>query len=186
MKPIYISLTRKGDIKKAISELKKYKQSLYSKGEIFVQRLAEIGIPVIDARMAWAAGDSDPTHSTHIKVMSFEDYSKAHLIVEGKDLLFIEFGSGVHFNGRAGSSPRNHVVGATAGVEYELTGGKELGYTIGSYGLGQGKNDFWFYEADNGDVIMSHGTEATMPMYHASMEIINSIERIAREVYGNG
>lgn len=184
MKPIYVSLTKKGDIDKAIKLLKDYKQSLNSKGEIFLQRLAEVGIPIIDARIGWAQGDSDPQHSTHISVMSFEDYSEARLIVEGQDILFFEFGAGAHFNGREGTSPRPSTRGALDGVEYETTGGKEMGYTIGSYGKGQGKNDFWFYEAENGDIIMSHGTEAAMPLYHATMEIINNIQRIAKEVYG--
>lgn len=181
-----ISLTRKGDIQKAIKELQKYKQSLNSKGEIFLQRLAEVGIPVIDARIARAQGDSDPRHYTHIEVFSYQDYSEAHLVVEGQGLIWFEFGAGVHYNGAAGSSPRKSEHGTQSGAEYNITGGEELGYTIGSYGKGQGKNDHWFYYADNGDVVMSHGTEATMPMYHATMEILNSIRRIAKEVYGNG
>ena len=186
MKPIYISLSRKGDIDKAIKELEKYKRSLMSKGEIFVRRLAEIGIPIIDSRIAWSEGDSDPNHYTHIELMSYEDYSEARLVVEGKDILFFEFGAGVHFNESAGTSSRHSTSGTRNGAEYDIAGGQELGYTIGSYGKGQGKNDFWYYKADNGDVIRSFGTEATMPLYHATMEIINSIEQIAREVYGNG
>lgn len=184
MKPIYISLTKKGSLEKAIKQIETYKQSLNVKGEIFLQRLAETGIPIIDARMGWAQGDSDPRHSTHIKVSSFGDYSEAHLIVEGKDLLMIEFGAGVHYNGREGQSPRESIKGHMEGVDYEITGGKELGYTIGSYGKGQGKNDFWYYTAENGESVLSHGTEASMPLYHATMEIINNIHRIAQEVYG--
>ena len=184
MKPIYVSLTKSGDVKKAIKQLEQYKQTLNVKGEIFLQRLAEIGIPVINARIGWAQGDSNPQHSTYISVMSFGEYSEARLIVEGVDILFLEFGAGVHFNGSAGTSPRTNLKGVQDGVEYELTGGKELGYTIGSYGKGQGKKDFWFYTSENGDTIMSYGTEAAMPLYHATMEIINSIQRIAKEVYG--
>lgn len=186
MKPIYVSLTRKGDIDKAIKELKRYKQTLYSKGEIFVRRLAEIGIPVIDSRIAKAEGDSNPNHYTHIELMSFEEYSEARLVVDGKDIAFFEFGAGVHFNGSAGSSSRPSTSGSMNGADYSTTGGEELGYTIGSYGKGQGKNDSWFYKADNGDVIRSYGTEATMPLYHATLEILNSIEQIAKEVYSNG
>lgn len=186
MKPLYISLTRKGDIDKAVKALKQYKQTLMSRSEIFVRRLAEIGIPVIDARITHAQGDSDPSHYSYIKVLSFGDYSEATLVVEGRDLLFLEFGAGAHFNGAAGTSKRPKEDYSGDSYDYHITGGEELGYTIGSYGKGQGKNDFWFYKADNGDIIMSHGTEAVMPLYHASIEIINHIEQIAREVYGNG
>lgn len=181
-----VSLFKKGDIDKAIQAVEKYRMSLNDKGAIFVQRLAEIGIPVIDARIARAQGDSDPNHYTYIRLHSFGDYSEANLVVEGRDILFLEFGAGVHFNGAAGSSKRVEADYSNDALDYHISGGKELGYTIGSYGKGQGKNDHWFYRAENGDVIMSHGTEGTMPLYSATMEIINSIEQIAREVYGNG
>lgn len=186
MKPIKISITRKGDINRAITLLKEYKHSLSTKGEIFVRRLAEIGIPIIDSRIAHANGDSDPDHYTYIELNSFGEYSEARLIVEGQDIAFFEFGAGVHFNGGAGSSSRPSKEGSMNGADYSITGGQELGYTIGSYGKGQGKEDHWFYQAETGEAIMSHGTEATMPLYHATLEILNSIEQIAREVYGNG
>ena len=179
-----VSLFKKGDIDRAIKEVEKYQHTLNSKGEIFVRRLAEVGIPVIDARIARAQGDSDPKHYTYVRLYSYGDYSEAQLVVEGKDILFFEFGAGVHFNGAAGSSKRVEADYESDVLDYHISGGKEMGYTIGSYGKGQGKNVHWFYKADNGDVIMSHGTEATMPLYSATMEIINNIERIAREVYG--
>lgn len=157
-------------IQKAIDELNQYKADVKRKNEEFVRKLAEIGIPVIDQNIASAAGDSDKSHNTFIKVNSFGDYSQAVLTVEGKDILFIEFGAGVHFNSSAGSSPHPK--------------GQEFGYTIGSYGKGQGKNDYWFYYADSGESVMSHGTEATMPVYKASIEMRNQIRKIAKEVFG--
>lgn len=168
-KRISISLSQKS-IQKAIDELNQYKDDLHRKNDEFVRRLAELGIPVINQNISASAGDSDKSHDTYIKINSFGDYSKATLICEGKSLLFIEFGSGIHFNGPAGSSPHPK--------------GKELGYTIGSYGKGQGKNDYWFYYADSGESVMSHGTEATMPVYKASVEISQNIRRIAQEVFG--
>lgn len=168
-KKISISLSHKS-IQKAIDELNQYKDDIRRKNDEFVRRLAELGIPIIDQNIASATGDSDKSHDTYIKLNSFGDYSQAILVTEGKDLLFIEFGAGVFYNGSAGSSP--HPKGA------------ELGYTIGSYGKGQGKNDYWFYYADSGESVMSHGTEATMPVYKASVEIMQNIRRIAREVFG--
>ena len=32
---------------------------------------------------------------------------------------------------------------------------------------------------------MSHGTESTMPVYKASVEIVQNIRRIAKEVFGS-
>lgn len=172
MKRMNVSLTTPGSLNKAIEELEKLKESLKTKSDIFIEKLLMTGIPVIDERIASANGDSDRSHYTHIKIRSFGDYTQATLTVEGKDIVFIEFGAGIHFNTSAGSSPHPK--------------GVELGYTIGSYGYGQGAKDFWFYTADTGESIMSYGTEATMPMHEAEMEIIRNIQKIAKEVFGNG
>ena len=169
-KIINIDLLNNRSLDKAIQQLREYQNSLNDKCTEFVRRLAEVGIPVIDENRAAAQGDSDKGHNTYIKINSFGSYSQAELICEGKDLLFIEFGSGVYLNGHLGSSPHPK--------------GEELGYTIGSYGKGQGKNDFWFYYADSGEAVMSHGTQATMPVYKAGLEIKRQILKIAREVFG--
>lgn len=168
-KKIKFGLSQKS-IQNAISEIRKYQQNLIDRNELFVRRLTEIGIPVIDQNIVAAQGDSDKNHNTYIKLNSFGSYSQATLVVEGADLAMIEFGAGIHYNGSAGSSPHPK--------------GQEFGYTIGSYGKGHGKNDFWFYYADTGESVMSRGTESTMPVYKASVEIIQNIRRIAREVFG--
>lgn len=169
-KKIRISLSEKS-IRNAINEIEAYKRQFIERNEVFVRRLAELGIPIIDQNIAAAQGDSDKSHNTYIKINSFGSYSEAKLVVEGSDLLYIEFGAGIRYNGSAGTSPHPK--------------GEEFGYTIGSYGKGQGKNDFWFYYADTGETVMSHGTEATMPVFRASQEIIQNIRRIAREVFGS-
>lgn len=169
-KKIRISLSEKS-IRNAINEIEVYKRQFVERNEVFVRRLAGLGIPVIDQNIAAAQGDSDKSHNTYIKINSFGSYSEAKLVVEGKSILFIEFGAGIRYNGSSGTSPHPK--------------GEEFGYTIGSYGKGQGSKDFWFYYADTGESVMSHGTEATMPVFRASQEIIQNIRRIAREVFGN-
>ena len=170
-KTIKIDLFDGKSLDNAIKQIQEYQERLSNKCEMFVHRLAEVGIPIIDQNIALAAGDSDKGHNTYIKINSFGSYSQARLIVEGKDLLFIEFGAGVHYNGNLGGSPHPK--------------GEELGYTIGSYGKGQGKNDFWFYYADSGEAVMSHGTKSTMPVYKAGIEIRRQVLKIAREVFGS-
>ena len=169
-KKIKINLFDSRSLDKAIQQIRQYQNSLNDKCTEFVRRLAEVGIPVIDENIAAAQGDSDKGHNTYIKINSFGSYSQAELIVESNSILWIEFGAGVHFNGHLGSSPHPK--------------GEELGYTIGSYGKGQGKNDFWFYYADSGEAVMSHGTQATMPVYKAGLEIKRQILKIAKEVFG--
>lgn len=160
-------------------ELEKYHDSLNYKCELLVKRLAEAGIPVIDENMSKAAftvdekgiqSGADPQHYTHVKINTFGSYARADLIVEGKELLFIEFGAGVYYNGAAGTSPHPK--------------GEEFGYVIGSYGKGHGVQKVWGYYADTGELIPTHGVEATMPIYKASLEIAQNVVKIAKEVFG--
>lgn len=137
-------------IKALQKELEKYRNSLTYKCELFVKRLAEAGIPVIDDNMAKASfivdkkgiqSGADPQHYTQIKINTFGNYARADLIVEGKELLFIEFGAGVFYNDSAGTSPHPK--------------GQEFGYVIGSYGKGHGVQKVWGYYADSGELILS-------------------------------
>lgn len=159
------------EIKKLQQDLKNFEQELNRKNVVFVRRLAELGIPIIDSRIAQAQGDSDKSHNTYIKLTAGTTYTRAVLTVQGKKILFIEFGAGVHYNGGVGTSPNPK--------------GQELGYTIGSYGQGKGAQDSWTYEAPTGEWIRSYGTEATMPVYMASKEIRTRIKEIARLVFSS-
>lgn len=157
-------------INNLIKQLNAYKKELEAKNELFVERLAEIGIPVVEEHIAASVGDSDKSHDIYITVRNYGAISKATLVVQGKDLLFIEFGAGVHFNTPAGTSPHPK--------------GQELGYTIGSYGKGQGARDFWVYYDTAGEKQFSQGTMATMPLYSAYISIKRQILTIAKEVFG--
>lgn len=171
------SLSVKG-IENLIKQLRDYQNQLNRKTEQLVKKLAEAGIPVIDSNMAKATftvdskgiqSGSDPEHYTYVKINTFDDYAEATLIVEGNELLFIEFGSGVYHNTPVGTSPNPK--------------GGELGYVIGSYGQGHGVQKVWGYYDDDGNLILTHGTEATMPIYKAGLEIREKFLRIAREVF---
>lgn len=80
-------------IRNAIKELKTYQNSLRDKNELFLKRLCELGIPVIDENIMLAQGDSDKNHNTYIKINRFGNYAQATLVCEGSGLLFIEFGA---------------------------------------------------------------------------------------------
>lgn len=88
-----------------IKELKAYQNSLRDKNEVFLKRLCELGIPVIDENIMLAQGDSDKNHNTYIKINKFGNYAQATLVCEGSGLLFIEFGAGISYNTPAGTSP---------------------------------------------------------------------------------
>ena len=82
-------------------------------------------------------------------------------------MFVIEFGAGVYFNG-----PEPYPEPRPAGVS-----------RIGEYGQGKGKQNTWGYYDDGGNLILTHGTPAAMPMYHAERTMEQEIKRIAREVF---
>ena len=81
----------------------------------------------------------------------------------------MEFGAGVYYNGAVGSSPNPL--------------GTELGFTIGSYGLGNGRKEVWGYTGEDGQIHLTHGAPASMPLYKAVQSVSRDIVRIAREVF---
>jgi len=131
----------------------------------------EVGIPAVDSRYGAGMGDSSSEHQCSFRASYTDDTVTGILTVQGKDVAFIEFGAGVYYNTYAGSSPHPK--------------GEELGYTIGSYGQGQGRYDIWVYLDENGNRQVSYGTEATMPLYNALKEMTTQISRIFREVFAN-
>lgn len=167
---IQINLS-KASIDSAINQLKAYQKSLDDKNQLFVKRLAELGIPIIDMNIVGAKGDSDTTHDTEIRISHSKDIAKAVLSVSGKDVLFFEFGAGIRYN-NGNIHPK----------------ASEFGYGVGTY-PGQihaiNPGYWWYKDEGDGQVHLSFGTEATMPMLKASNEIISKIRKIAREVYGS-
>lgn len=143
-----------------------------------VRRLCEIGIPVIERNMEEASytydekniqSGSDTQHRTYFNINSFGDTAVGKLVLQGKEVLFIEFGAGTYYNTAVGNSP--HPLG------------EKYGYLIGTYGMGNGAKQVWGYYSDSGELVLTRGTKATMPMYKADMEIISNVERIVREVF---
>ena len=91
------------------------------------------------------------------------------IIANGKDAVFMEFGAGVYYNGAVGSSPNPW--------------GTDLGFTIGSYGKGNGRKEVWGYRGEDGEIHLTHGAPASMPLYRAVQSVSRDIARIAREVF---
>lgn len=172
------SLSTEG-IENIKKQLLKYQQNILPrKIREVVTRLAEIGIPVIEQHMSEASytydekgiqSGSNTEHRTYVDVKSYQDYAIASLVLQGKEILFIEFGSGVSYNTEAGQTP--HPMG------------EKFGYLIGTYGKGNGAKQIWGYYADTGELVLTRGTKATMPMHNADMEIVSQVEKIVREVF---
>ena len=177
---ITLGLSQKS-VEKALKQLRQYKQWIRNKTTELVKALAEIGIPVIETNVADASytfdskgvrSGSNTEHYTYVKLNNFGSYSQANLVVEGEEILFIEFGAGVYYNGEPGTSPHPK--------------GQEFGFLIGSYGVGHGVQKVWGYYDETGALVMTHGVEATMPVLKAYEKIIADYVSVARRVFGNG
>ena len=159
------------EISKAIRELEQYKQEIIQKTDLLRERVAERIAELSRSGFAGAIVDDlvkggQRTAQVDVSIDNRENVTI--VIASGEDAIWAEFGAGVHHNGSPGSSPHPK--------------GSEMGFTIGGYGKGMGKKDTWgFYE--DGELRLTHGAPATMPMYNALKTVCDELSEIAREVF---
>ena len=169
-KVIKLGLSEK-DIDQAIQELEKYKIDFQKKVDTYRKRIAEE--IAVNASFNFGSSIMDDvikgsTRKPDVVVSVDERGDITVVIADGEDAVWCEFGAGVYHNGSAGSSPNPY--------------GNDLGFTIGSYGKGYGKKKVWGYYED-GQLILTRGTPASMPMYNAVQEVTRKAIEIAREVW---
>lgn len=159
------------EIDRAIRELEQYKQDIIRKTNLLQERVAERLAELSRDGFAGAVVDDllkGGQRTAQVDVSIDQRDNVTLVIARGEDAVWVEFGAGVHYNGSAGTSPHPK--------------GSELGFTIGDYGKGMGKKDVWgFYE--DGELRLTHGTPAIMPMYNAVKTVCDEIAEIAREVF---
>lgn len=178
MKNIIVTLTKSNSIDKAIKELEKYRDSLNQKNEIFVKRLAEIGVVAAQERLASGEGDSSREAKFNVTIDTLDGVVDGRITitstpkVDGNGRTFYphlawEFGAGIYYN-NGNTNPK----------------ASEFGMGVGKFpGQRFALNEQWWYKDEFGNLHLSKGTEATMPMFNASKEIITQINAIAREVF---
>ena len=151
-------------IDNAIKELKAFQYSLEQKKDKLLEELANIGVKEASVRFTTAMYDGVNDSSVTLETISNGYCIKA----EGKAVAFIEFGAGVYHNpGEPYPNPRpSGIVG------------------IGEYGKGHGKRQAWGFTDASGELVITHGNPAAMPMWYASEEMRSKILKIAKEVFG--
>lgn len=165
MNKITLSLDTKS-INNAIKELEAYKRWVQKKTEQLTERLAMIGAQEASIRFATAMYDGN----NDVKVEVQQIDKGWAIVAKGEAVAFIEFGAGVYHNP----------------VEpYPLPRPEEIS-KIGEYGKGKGKQRTWGYYDEAGNLVLTHGTPAAMPMWYATQEMEQQILRIAREVFVSG
>jgi hypothetical protein len=151
-------------IDNAIAELKAYRDSLDRKKDKLLEELANIGVKEASVRFTTAMYDGMNDSSVSLETTN----SGYAIVAEGHAVAFIEFGAGVYHNtGDPYPNPRPEgIVG------------------IGEYGKGHGKRQAWGFVDDSGELVITHGNPAAMPMWYASEEMRSKIQKIAQEVFG--
>ena len=179
MKIISINLSKQSTIEQAIKELEAYRDSLIDKNAMFVRRLQEIGVNAAEMALAKGQGDSDKDVRFSVVMNTAEGEVEGQIIItstpkvdkDGRVFyphLAWEFGAGIYYN-NGNANPK----------------AKEFGMGVGTFpDQKYALYDQWWYKDENDILHLSKGTEAAMPMYKASVEIISQIEQIAREVFG--
>ena len=152
-------------IDNAIAELKSYRDSLDAKKYRLLEELTKIGLREASVRFTTAMYDGVNDSNVHAELTHFG----YRIVAEGKAVAFIEFGAGVYHNPvEPYPDPR------PAGI-----------VGIGEYGKGHGKRQAWGFMDASGDLVVTHGNPAAMPMWYASEEMKRNILRIAKEVFGS-
>lgn len=163
MKTIQITLSTK-NINNTISELKRYKKHLTSVIKTLLEKMVQFGEDY--------AINSVSHVDTGETLSSIHGYRKGNkgVIVAGGNAIWLEFGTGVTYNGSAGSSPHPK--------------GEALGMTIGTYGKGKGANtNGWYYVGDDGKVTHTYGIQANMFMYRTAKALIEELPDMAKELF---
>lgn len=162
-KVIKMSLSS-SSIKDAITELKAFRDSLDRKMDKLLEELANIGVKEASVRFTTAMYDGVNDSDVSLKPVK-NGYA---IVASGKAVAFIEFGAGVYHNsGEPYPDPRPEgIVG------------------IGEYGKGYGKRQAWGFKNEAGELVITHGNPAAMPLWYASEEMRSKITKIAKEVFG--
>ena len=177
---ITIDVFDPASIDRAVNEIREYSRWVQRKTDELRKRVAELISNQAQAIFNSSVADNgfkvingNPVDDTRFGEVTVtvqpEGDNTTVIIASGKDAVFMEFGAGVYYNGSVGSSPNPL--------------GTALGFTIGSYGKGNGAKEVWGYYGDDGEIHLTHGAPASMPLYKAVQSVSRDIARIAREVF---
>ena len=152
----------KKSITEALNQLKAYKKDFLAKEELFVKRLAEIGVSV--ASTGFALADYDGIND--VQVVMTQSGSKATVIAYGETVGFIEFGTGI----------RN--------PEWDSSGMEYIPPKHGTYGKRHGaRPNGWYFKPGEGAAQHTYGNPPAEAMRTARDVMIERVIQIAREVW---
>ena len=161
-----------GAVKKYGEELPDKAGQVRDKAAEELKELAEIGFN--GAGYDYLLREGPSTLNVPVRIEESDNGNAKRVIAEDEEhkASFVEFGAGVYFNGPPGQSPHPW--------------GDKGPWYIGEYGLGLGKRRVWGFYGPDGKLHLTHGTPASMPMYHATQTVRQDLLKIARDVFKGG
>lgn len=172
-KTISINIFDTKTIEAAVKKLEAYRDDLPAKCEKIRKKVTAVLTDLVKDGFNGAFYDGllyESFQVPSVEVISEDGDKFSVVIAKGKEAVFIEFGAGVYYNPGGAPHPNRH--------------GNIV--AIGQYGKGYGKRQVWGYYDETGELHLTHGTPASMPMLYAVKEIAERIPDIAREVFGGG
>lgn len=154
----------KQSIAEAIKQVKQYKKDFLAKEQLFVKRLAEIGVSV--ASTGFSLADYDGVND--VQVTMTRSGSSATVIAYGETVGFIEFGTGVKF------------------PEWDNSGMEYTPPKHGTYGKGHGARPHgWYFKPNGSEGAAQHtyGNQPAEAMKTARDVMIEKVTQVAREVW---
>lgn len=154
----------KNSITEAIKQLEQYKKDFLAKEQIFIKRLAEIGVSVASAGFSMA--DYDGTND--VVVTMEHGGNRAKVIALGETVGFIEFGTGIKF------------------PEWDNSGMEYTPPKHGTYGKGHGaRPNGWYFKPNGSEGAAQHtyGNPPAEAMRTARDVMVEKVIQIAREVW---
>ena len=173
---ININLFSQKSIQNAIKQIEQYRDDLPRKCQRLCERLTEEGVKVADMAINSVPIGRTITLTTDINPSKM--WCQAIMKMTGRETrtedgrifftaLAIEFGAGIRYNPTA--NPKS----------------SEFGMGVGTFpGQTHAFQDGWYYLGNDGEWHYSHGIQASMPMYKASVEMKQKIDTIVKEVFG--
>lgn len=159
------------EIDRAIKEIDEFKNEIIKKTETLKEKIAEYIRS--SASFGFIGANADDIIGgrkyADVNVTVEKDGDVLIVIARGKDAVWVEFGAGVYHNGSVGSTPNPL--------------GKKFDFRIGEYGMKMGRRKTWAFKDETGEVRLTHGTPANMPMYRALEAAINDFRKIVKEVW---
>jgi len=181
-KTITVDVFNPASINAAVREIRDYSRWVQRKTDELRERVAELISNQAQAVFNSSVAESgfmvingNPVDDTRFGEVTVtvqpEGNNTTVVIANGEDAVFMEFGAGVYYNGPVGT--------------FVNAWGAELGFTIGSYGKGNGRKEVWGYRGEDGEIHLTHGVPASMPLFKAVQSVIRDIVQIAREVFAS-